>query len=41
MAERRIDPDDGVPPLGSIRTWGMGLSASSGRCEFVPFLLPC
>ena len=32
---------DGVAPLGSIRTWGMGLSDSSGRCEFVPFLLPC
>ena len=41
MAERRIDRDDGVAPLGSIRTWGMGLSDSSGRCEFVPFLLPC
>ena len=41
MAERRIDPVDDVAPLGSIRTWGMGLSDSSGRCEFVPFLLPC
>ena len=38
MAERRIDPDDGVAPLGSIRTWGMGLSDSSGRwADLCPF----